>query len=457
MEGSSPVSPERRLTAIPVALLSLVLLLTAFPAHAQLMSARRLAMGGVTLGHGGPGGDAVNVAYRAVPAATEHGPRSFLLPLGLIPVLQDPPTFDTNDPAFNAFEIANLALHPPWNLQLVKPTEPAGDVTLSVGRNALTIDLGSVRDVVPDERVRFAAAMRSPGIVIGVRRLFVGVTPFVQVQNDFDLNDALRGALHDGATFLPNTEYALRDRGQAQAAAQGLLGAAFPLVRSGAPEDRGGFYVGARARLLRGLAYGDADAQAGFVTPDTLFGNVPMDVRFRGHQRTAQPAGGGWGHGFDAGAVFVVGALELGLAANDLGTTIDWKVTETATNKDSASGDYRTVTIGEDLPFTSTVPANYVLTAMTRVGGLLLAADMQRDALEQVSGHAGAEVWAGPLALRAGAALDAQQRTQFAGGVGLRLGRFGLDVAVATNQANITHERAVDLGAGLSFYPAGSR
>ena len=115
------------------------------------------------------------------------------------------------------------------------------------------------------------------------------------------------------------------------------------------------------------------------------------------------------------------------------------------------------MTIGEDLPFTSTVPANYVLTAMTRVGGLLLAADMQRDALEQVSGHAGAEVWAGPLALRAGAALDAQQRTQFAGGVGLRLGRFGLDIAVATNQANITHERAVDLGAGLSFYPAGSR
>ena len=194
-----------------------------------------------------------------------------------------------------------------------------------------------------------------------------------------------------------------------------------------------------------------------FPDPDTLFGDVPMDLRFRGRQRTALPADGGWGHGFDAGAVFVVGALEIGLAGNDLATSIDWKVEESITAKDSLSGDYVTQTVGEQLPFTSTVPASYVLTAMTRLGGVLVAADVQRDALEQISGHAGAELWAGPLALRAGASLDVQQRTQFAGGIGLRLGRLGLDVAVATNQANLTHERAVDLGIGLSFYPARTR
>lgn len=455
MEGSCPVSLARRLAAVAMGLL--LTHLAAPPADAQLMSARRLAMGGVTLSHGGPGGDAVNVAYRAVPPAAERGPSSLLLPLGLIPVLQDPPTFDTNDSAFNAFEIANLALHLPWNLRLVEPAEPAGDVTLSVGRNALTIDLGGVRDVIPDERVRFATAMRGPGIVLGIRRLFIGVSPFVQAQNDFDLNDALRGALHDGETFLPNTEYSLTDRGHAQAAAQALLGAAFPVLRSGGEDDRGGLYVGARARLLRGLAYADADEQVGFVTPDTLFGDVPMDLRFRGLQRSAPPADGGWGRGFDAGAVFVAGALEIGLAGNDLATSIDWKVKETVTSKDSVSGDYVTQTVGEQVPFTSTVPASFMLTAMTRVGGVLVAADVQRDALEQISGHAGAEIWAGPLALRAGASLDAQQRTQFAGGIGLRLGRLGLDAAVATNQSNITHERAVDLGVGLSFYPARTR
>ena len=455
MEGSARVHFTRR--TLTLAYVLLLAGLSVPPAQAQFMSARRLAMGGVTLSHGGPGGDAANVAYRAVPPAAEHGPRSLLLPLGLIPVLQDPPTFDTNDSAFNAFEIANLVMHLPWNLRLVEPAEPAGDVTLSVGRNALTIDLGGVRNVIPDERVRFSTAMRGPGIVLGVRRMFVGVTPFVQAQNDFDLNDALRGALHDGDTFLPNTEYALSDRGQAQAAAQALLGAAFPVLCSGGDDDRGGLYVGARARLLRGLAYADADEQVGFVTPDTLFGDVPMDLRFRGRQRTALPADGGWGHGFDAGAVFVVGALEIGLAGNDLATSIDWKVEESITAKDSLSGDYVTQTVGEQLPFTSTVPASYVLTAMTRLGGVLVAADVQRDALEQISGHAGAELWAGPLALRAGASLDVQQRTQFAGGIGLRLGRLGLDVAVATNQANLTHERAVDLGIGLSFYPARTR
>lgn len=449
------MTPVRRLVGCV-----LVLLLAGTcvrPAQAQLMSARRLAMGGVALPHGGPGGDAVNVAYRAVPPAPGRGPGGLLLPLGLIPVLQDPPTFDTNDSEFNALTLANLAMHPPWNLRLVEPTEPTGDVTLSVGRNALTIDLGNVSEVVPDQRVRFATAMRGPGVVLGIRRAFIGVTPFLQVQNDFDLNDALLGALHDGEAFRPNTEYSLTDRGQAQAAAQAILGAALPVLRSGAGDDRGGLYMGARARLLRGLAYADADEGVGFVTPDTLFGDVPMDLRFRGRQRSAPPADGGWGHGFDAGAVFIAGALEIGLAGNDLGTSIDWKVKETVTAKDSVSGDYVTQTVGEQVPFTSTVPASFVLTAMTRLGRVLVAADVQRDALEQVSGHAGAEMWAGRLALRAGVSLDAQQHTQFAGGLGLRLGWLGLDAAVATNQSNVMHERAVDLGIGLSFYPARTR
>ena len=106
------------------------------PAYAQFMGTRRMAMGGVTLLHGGPGSDVVNVAYRAVPPVTGGRARGLSLPIGLIPVLQDPPTFDTNDSAFGAFHLANLALHPPWNLALVEPSEPTGDVTLSLGRNA---------------------------------------------------------------------------------------------------------------------------------------------------------------------------------------------------------------------------------------------------------------------------------------------------------------------------------
>ena len=47
----------------------------------------------------------------------------------------------------------------------------------------------------------------------------------------------------------------------------------------------------------------------------------------------------------------------------------------------------------------STLTATYLITATTRVGSLLVATDLQRDALEQVSGHAGVEAWAGSIAL----------------------------------------------------------
>ena len=110
------------------ATMALVAILLASDTHAQFASARRMAMGGVNLLHGGPGGDAVNVAYRAVPPEPRDRARSWSLPIGLIPVLQDPPSLDPDDSTFNAFELANLALHPPWNLALRKPEAPVGDV-----------------------------------------------------------------------------------------------------------------------------------------------------------------------------------------------------------------------------------------------------------------------------------------------------------------------------------------
>jgi hypothetical protein len=32
------------------------------------------------------------------------------------------------------------------------------------------------------------------------------------------------------------------------------------------------------------------------------------------------------------------------------------------------------------------------------------------------------------------------------------MGRFGLDLALATNSRNLSHERGLELGAGLAFY-----
>lgn len=436
-----------------VLLAAVAVLALASPGRTQIMSARRMAMGGVTLVHGGGGADQPNVAYRAVPPDPRDQVRSFSLPLGLIPVLQDPPSFDSKDSTFNAFKLANLALHVPWNIALTKPKEPEGDITITASRNSLAVDLGTLRDVVPDDRTRMAETLRSPALVLGIKRLFFGVGPYVNVRNDFQLDDALRSALHDGTPFVPNTVYGLQDQGAAIAAAQAMVGAAFALTRSEEKYSRDGIYVGARARLLRGIAYADADESVGFTTPDTLFGNAPLDVNLDGRMRSAQGGDGRYGHGFDAGVVWVANGFEIGLAANDLGTSIDWKVKETQTAKDTVSGDYKTVTVAEGVPYTSTVPASYLLTASTHVGEIYLAADAVRDELDQTSGHVGAEYWMGRMALRAGAWSDTRAQVQVSGGVGLRMGRIGLDVAVATSQANLTRERTVDLGAGLSWFP----
>ena len=56
------------------------------------------------------------------------------------------------------------------------------------------------------------------------------------------------------------------------------------------------------------------------------------------------------------------------------------------------------------------------------------------------------------MALRTGAGIDANRRLQFGGGLGIKLARFGVDLAVATNSRNLTRERGLELGAGLALY-----
>ena len=435
-------------------ILVIAALLVPVATSAQIMSARRMAMGGAIVTRGGPGSDATNVAYRAVPRAPSTG-RSLPLPLGLIPLAQDPPVTDYKDPNFNAFELLNLLYNPPWNYPLNKPTVPSDSITIAIGQNDLVVDLHSVQGIFPDGETRMGTEVRSPALVVGIGRAFVGVAPLIQYENDIRLNDALDGALAHGQAFVPNTEYKLLAQLRAQAAVQGILGWAQPVWRPAAADkkSRDGVYVGARAKLLRGIAYADGNPSAVFTTSDSQFGSKPVDIGFSGMTRVADPNGGKLGHGFDAGAVVVIGVTEFGLALNEIGTTIQWNVKESVFEKNTVSGNYVPRTVAENKPFTSEVPTTALLTASTRVAGILAAADVARSANNITTWHLGAERWLGKsLALRAGMGLDANKLVQTSGGLGLRLGKLGIDVAVATNSRNVTRERATELGAGFAFY-----
>ena len=68
--------------------------------------------------------------------------------------VNDPPSFDPDDPEFNIFEIANLVQNPPWNLQLGTVEAPSNDVVIDIGRDHLAVDLGDIRSYLPGTGAR---------------------------------------------------------------------------------------------------------------------------------------------------------------------------------------------------------------------------------------------------------------------------------------------------------------
>lgn len=448
--GPSADNSGMRHRATLVALLSLCL---ALPASAQTGNVRRMGMGGVVLEGRGPGSDAANVAYRAVPPGALSS-SSVAIPLGLIPVLADPPSFDPDDPDFNIYELVNLLYNPPINLTLAGPETPSNDIVLSIAQDQLAVDLGDVKEIFPEGETRVGAVYNSPSLQFGMKGAFVGISPYVQYQNSVELNGALHDALGEGKPFEPGTRYELFSVGHALAAAQAIVGYAGPVTRYARDEAGRGsaLYVGVRGRVLRGLSYGDADNQVGFTTDDTLFVTNPVDIRYSGYLRDAGVSDAGYGYGLDAGLVWVHDRLELGLGVNDIGTRIDWRVRESIATVDSSTGEFRRTTIREGVAFTSRVPVTVVANAALHTGRWLLAGDVTGTVNKVVLVHAGAETWSGPLALRGGLSLDALQQMQVSAGAGVRFGRLGFDMALATNSRNVSHERALELGVGLAFY-----
>jgi hypothetical protein len=415
-------------------------------ASAQTFSARRMAMGGVILAGGGAGSSGANVAYRAVPKAPSSR-WTLPLPIGLIPLLADPPEFDPDHPDFNIYELANLLYNPPWNAQISSPAAPGNDITIDIGKNHLAVDLGDVKNVFPKDQSRMGAVLNGPALGFGIKRFFVAVAPLVHYENDLSFNDNLRGVI-DGDSLLTDTRYEMFDQGLGQAAVGVHLGWAGPLMQTGDPRGEGmGFYAGARLKLMRGLAYASADNSVAFVTGTPLF-DESLDANFQSHSYATGPEGGGLGRGLDLGAVWMARGTEIGLGVNDIGTTFDWRVEETWTDDDPDTEDI----VKKDVALTSKVPTTAVANAATRMGRFLVAADIVRG-IHVTTGHLGAETWLNKtFAVRAGTYLDANTMLQYSVGSGLRFGNLGVDLAIASNSRNLSRERGLELGAGLAFY-----
>ncbi len=124
---------------------------------------------------------------------------------------------------------------------------------------------------------------------------------------------------------------------------------------------------------------------------------------------------------------------------------------ESAIYNDPSTGSYSEHVLREGVGFTSRIPTVVTANTAFRLGGAQLAADIITG-VNNTQGHVGAELWAGNVPLRAGASIDASKLIQGSCGAGLRFGHFGLDIALASHSRNVTRERALELGAGLSLY-----
>jgi len=434
---------------------------------AQTLDARRLGMGGVVTSDIGASSGA-NIAFRAVPKG--HGHHSIPLPLGLIQFASDPPEFDSSSPDFNVFEIADLITNPPLTLSLSRPDPVSSDVKIYVSQDTLSIDLEDLRRIIPESSLQNGGVTHLPGIGFGFRKAFVQLAPLIHIQNELNLEDPLRRVLRDAAPFTTNTRYGLADVGVAQGALAFQAGFAFRAYHSTAPgkgeeEDEGdedprrngatALYLGAAPKFLYGIAYGDVRGLGGATTGDTLLGSgdpVALDVAARTrHAITGGDGGSGHGFGADVGAVVYYRNIEFGIGVNDLSSQIDWKVTERMHVYNDSLNEFTTTPLSKDRDFTSRIPVTTTFNVAKRFGETTVAASVVDGPLA-TSIHLGAEMWLGMIAVRGGTYRDTNDNWQLTGGGGVKFGKIGLDLAVASNQRYVEDKRAVEMAASLTLY-----
>ena len=438
----------------------------AAPAAAQWLvtDARRIGMGGLTLGRSGSVAR-YNPAYRAVQTqAARHGQPKLTIPipLGIIQFLHDhphlssDPAFDPKSSGFNPILVANTILNLPLYLEVKQAPTPTNDVIFTVGDTVLIVNLGQAANLVPQDQFGISGSSRPLDPGFGFKGARVSLMGWVHDDAEFELGDKLLGFLRDSQPAQTNTRYS--------ALVHGLLEAGFaPTVSySGriAGDSAGGFYVGGALHYYLGVAYGRTDGDGGFITGNQIFtGANPVTPDARTLTQYSK-AGNALGHGFggDVGLAWVSGPIELGVGVNDIGATITWPDTrqDSAFYRDSTvAGNGSSVIYSrplQDHVSTKTkLPVSYIANVAYTVGNTTLGADVLNTGRGSVV-HVGGEQRLGLFAVRGGVARDQRKRIEFGFGGGVRFGGLGLDVGFWTHTNSLSNERGITMATSLSIY-----
>lgn len=433
-----------------------LLLACAASAGAQNWSgdARKIAMGGV--------GASENLAAKSIERDDHY--RVIVLPFGLFQILKDTDIFDPGSDKFDlvrSFEYAVSPLHYTVN----RDGTGTGALFIEDLTNArLNRDLNAYRGFVPvTQPVGYGLAHPSFGVTIPVYKsdkvrhgIFVGAGPYFAMRGELNVDQGLVNILGSDTTVAvpPNTAFPISSdaRGElALAITGGYRGRyAWPM---GVPAhgERDGLYVALNYSYLRG-----------FRMEDGLIG-VRLDTDAAG-QLTVNPAlpppigvgrtsaDKGNGRVIDFGVAGLINHWELGFGVNGIGNQIKWTNVE-GTNYtlgnlfaggdflESATVPLPDVTIKQPLQYTTN--AGYHADHWTVMGQYTVRTSdyaPDKDRLNKTTLHAGAEYRFLVLEPRGGVYYS-RERWQPAGGLGVNLGKFGIDGAVYSTDANVQRKR----------------
>jgi hypothetical protein len=445
-----------RTSVVGFALVALALGYAA-PASAQweFGDARRIGMGGLSLGRSGNLAR-YNPAYRAVPAqAGQHGqPKVTIpIPLGIIQFLHDhphlstDPAFDPKSSGFNGVLVVNTILNLPFYLEVKKAPTPTNDVTFTIGKDSLMVNLGAAAQLVPEDQIGFSGSTRPLDPGFGFKGFRVGVMGWLHDDVEFQLGDTLLGFLRDSQPARHNTRYSVLVHGTVEGGFAPTIGYAGRIVG----DTAGGFYVGGALHYYLGVGYGRTDGDAGFITGDTIFGGAnPVTPDGRSFTQYSKP-GNSFGHGIggDVGIAWVSGPFEVGVGVNDIGATITWPDTrqDSAFYRDSSYSRF----VGNHVETKTKLPVSYIANLAYTIGSTTLGADILNTGRGSVV-HVGGEQRIGFFALRGGVARDQRKRVEFGWGGGLRFGGLGLDVGFWTHTNSLSTERGITMATSLSIY-----
>ena len=431
-------------------------------ARAQFsFDARRYGMGGVSLSRDG-NARRYNPAYRAVGNKNKvsGAPKfSIPIPLGLIDFFKDhpinqlghDPMFSPDSAGFNPIAMLDLVLNPPIFYELKKAPAPTNNVEFTIGRNALVVDLGASKVLIPEQDFGLGTTSRLLDVGFGVAGFHVGFMGFLEYDVDFALDSTLRGFLV-GDSARPLTDYFVNTDATAQAGIAPTVSYAGRLYKGATGNDTDdGIYLGGALHYYLGATYGRAFGPAGFTTGPVVLATTPNPL-VNGSLLTSNKPNG-HGVGGDVGVVWITGPFEVGFGVNDIGAELTWSDTKVQQYVYDTVADQIAKTVTANHVSTKTkLPLTYMGNAAIHMGtGTTVGGDVVNSGRKTII-HVGAEQRYGPFAVRGGVSRDQRKKMQFGLGGGLRFGSIGLDVGMWTHSNSLSTQRAVTLATSISIY-----